>query len=153
MLCSFQTLYLWSYCTRGKNANSTKLQAQSKNQHYFHFQGEGVHSLYPCAYLWSQLLESAAHAWCAFDIFISQLTKKAVPCIWCWLGRCGNKRLLRSAALLQVGDTSFDLPEANVLIQISSHGGSRRQEAQRLGRVLRAKKGKGGGAWALGLGS
>lgn len=44
--------------------------------------------------------------------------------------------------MLQVGDTSFDLPEANVLIQISSHGGSRRQEAQRLGRVLRAKKGK-----------
>uniref|UniRef100_A0A2K6AP23 General transcription and DNA repair factor IIH helicase/translocase subunit XPB n=1 Tax=Macaca nemestrina TaxID=9545 RepID=A0A2K6AP23_MACNE len=42
----------------------------------------------------------------------------------------------------KVGDTSFDLPEANVLIQISSHGGSRRQEAQRLGRVLRAKKGK-----------
>eukprot|EP00061_Rhincodon_typus_P012330 g37995.t1 len=40
----------------------------------------------------------------------------------------------------KVGDTSFDLPEANVLIQISSHGGSRRQEAQRLGRVLRAKK-------------
>ena len=25
--------------------------------------------------------------------------------------------------------------------QISSHGGSRRQEAQRLGRILRAKKG------------
>jgi len=32
------------------------------------------------------------------------------------------------------------LPDANVLIQISSHGGSRRQEAQRLGRILRAKK-------------
>ena len=41
----------------------------------------------------------------------------------------------------QVADTSFDLPDANVLIQISSHGGSRRQEAQRLGRILRAKKG------------
>ncbi|XP_071811809.1 general transcription and DNA repair factor IIH helicase/translocase subunit XPB-like [Apostichopus japonicus] len=41
----------------------------------------------------------------------------------------------------KVGDNSFDLPEANVLIQISSHGGSRRQEAQRLGRILRAKKG------------
>ncbi|XP_002732918.2 general transcription and DNA repair factor IIH helicase/translocase subunit XPB-like [Saccoglossus kowalevskii] len=41
----------------------------------------------------------------------------------------------------KVGDTSFDLPEANVLIQVSSHGGSRRQEAQRLGRILRAKKG------------
>ncbi len=40
-----------------------------------------------------------------------------------------------------MGDTSFDLPEANVIIQISSHGGSRRQEAQRLGRILRAKKG------------
>lgn len=34
----------------------------------------------------------------------------------------------------KVADTSFDLPEANVLIQISSHGGSRRQEAQRLGK-------------------
>lgn len=42
----------------------------------------------------------------------------------------------------KVADTSFDLPEANVLIQISSHGGSRRQEAQRLGRILRAKKGE-----------
>lgn len=41
----------------------------------------------------------------------------------------------------KVADNSFDLPEANVLIQISSHGGSRRQEAQRLGRILRAKKG------------
>jgi superfamily II DNA or RNA helicase len=29
--------------------------------------------------------------------------------------------------------------EANVIIQISSHGGSRRQEAQRLGRILRPK--------------
>ncbi len=28
-----------------------------------------------------------------------------------------------------------------MLIQVSSHGGSRRQEAQRLGRILRAKKG------------
>ena len=41
----------------------------------------------------------------------------------------------------KVADTSFDLPDANVFIQISSHGGSRRQEAQRLGRILRAKKG------------
>ncbi|XP_076799627.1 general transcription and DNA repair factor IIH helicase/translocase subunit XPB-like [Clavelina lepadiformis] len=41
----------------------------------------------------------------------------------------------------KVGDNSIDLPAANVLIQVSSHGGSRRQEAQRLGRILRAKKG------------
>ncbi|CAG8673745.1 9225_t:CDS:10, partial [Racocetra fulgida] len=33
---------------------------------------------------------------------------------------------------LEVGDTSIDLPEATCLIQISSHYGSRRQEAQRL---------------------
>ncbi|KAJ9549876.1 hypothetical protein OSB04_022419 [Centaurea solstitialis] len=39
----------------------------------------------------------------------------------------------------KVGDNSIDIPEANVIIQISSHAGSRRQEAQRLGRILRAK--------------
>lgn len=42
--------------------------------------------------------------------------------------------------LSRIGDTSLDLPAATVLIQVSSHFGSRRQEAQRLGRVLRAKK-------------
>ncbi|KAL6122563.1 hypothetical protein NUSPORA_00329 [Nucleospora cyclopteri] len=42
--------------------------------------------------------------------------------------------------LSKVGDTSIDLPEATCLIQISSHFGSRRQEAQRLGRILRANK-------------
>lgn len=42
--------------------------------------------------------------------------------------------------LSKVGDTSLDLPEATCLIQISSHFGSRRQEAQRLGRILRAKR-------------
>lgn len=31
-----------------------------------------------------------------------------------------------------------------MLIQISSHAGSRRQEAQRLGRILRAKRGVAG---------
>eukprot|EP00340_Litonotus_pictus_P003935 CAMPEP_0170524694 /NCGR_PEP_ID=MMETSP0209-20121228/10178_1 /TAXON_ID=665100 ORGANISM="Litonotus pictus, Strain P1" /NCGR_SAMPLE_ID=MMETSP0209 /ASSEMBLY_ACC=CAM_ASM_000301 /LENGTH=332 /DNA_ID=CAMNT_0010813547 /DNA_START=1009 /DNA_END=2004 /DNA_ORIENTATION=- len=39
----------------------------------------------------------------------------------------------------KVGDTSLDIPNASVLIQISSHGASRRQEAQRLGRILRPK--------------
>lgn len=42
--------------------------------------------------------------------------------------------------LSKVGDTSIDLPEATCLIQISGHFGSRRQETQRLGRILRAKK-------------
>lgn len=47
---------------------------------------------------------------------------------------------LNTIFLSKVGDTSIDLPEATCLIQISSHYGSRRQEAQRLGRILRAKR-------------
>ena len=39
----------------------------------------------------------------------------------------------------KVGDNSIDLPDVNVIIQISSHFSSRRQEAQRLGRILRPK--------------
>ena len=42
--------------------------------------------------------------------------------------------------LSQVGDNAIDIPNANVVIQISSHYGSRRQEAQRLGRILRPKQ-------------
>ena len=41
----------------------------------------------------------------------------------------------------KVGDVGIDLPDANVGIQINSSSGSRRQEAQRLGRVLRPKEG------------
>jgi len=47
---------------------------------------------------------------------------------------------IRTICISKVGDTSIDLPEANVIIQVSSHFGSRRQEAQRLGRILRPKK-------------
>ena len=47
---------------------------------------------------------------------------------------------VNTICLSKVGDTSIDLPEATCLIQISSHFGSRRQEAQRLGRILRAKR-------------
>lgn len=50
----------------------------------------------------------------------------------------GN-HLCGTILLSKVGDTSIDIPEANVLIQVSSHYGSRRQEAQRLGRILRPK--------------
>jgi DNA excision repair protein ERCC-3 len=46
---------------------------------------------------------------------------------------------VRTICISKVGDTSIDLPEANVIIQVSSHFGSRRQEAQRLGRILRPK--------------
>jgi len=47
--------------------------------------------------------------------------------------------------LSQVGDTALDIPEANVVIQVSSHFGARRQEAQRLGRILRPKPNPSGG--------
>jgi DNA excision repair protein ERCC-3 len=46
---------------------------------------------------------------------------------------------IQTICISKVGDTSIDLPEANVVIQVSSHFGSRRQEAQRLGRILRPK--------------
>lgn len=39
----------------------------------------------------------------------------------------------------KVGNFAIDLPDANVLIQISGTFGSRQEEAQRLGRVLRPK--------------
>ncbi|RDX75821.1 DNA repair helicase XPB1, partial [Mucuna pruriens] len=42
--------------------------------------------------------------------------------------------------LSKVGDNSIDIPEANVIIQISSHAGSRRQEAQRLGHRMAGGK-------------
>jgi DNA excision repair protein ERCC-3 len=42
----------------------------------------------------------------------------------------------------KIGDKAIDLPNANVLIQICSHFGARMQEAQRLGRILRAKTGR-----------
>ncbi|KAI3975018.1 hypothetical protein MKX01_005129 [Papaver californicum] len=50
-----------------------------------------------------------------------------------------NSPDVNTVFLSKVGDNSIDIPEANVIIQISSHAGSRRQEAQRLGRILRAK--------------
>jgi DNA excision repair protein ERCC-3 len=40
----------------------------------------------------------------------------------------------------KVGNFAVDLPEANVLIQISGTFGSRQEEAQRLGRILRPKE-------------
>ncbi len=55
------------------------------------------------------------------------------------LGLFRSTTSLQTICISKVGDTSIDLPEANVVIQVSSHFGSRRQEAQRLGRILRPK--------------
>jgi DNA excision repair protein ERCC-3 len=46
---------------------------------------------------------------------------------------------IRKLVLSKVGNFSIDLPDANVLIQVSGMFGSRQEEAQRLGRVLRPK--------------
>jgi superfamily II DNA or RNA helicase len=43
----------------------------------------------------------------------------------------------RVLCISRTGDCSLNLPSANVGIQVSSHEGSRRQEAQRLGRISR----------------
>jgi DNA excision repair protein ERCC-3 len=50
--------------------------------------------------------------------------------------RSGELRLL---VVSKVANFSIDLPEANVAIQISGSFGSRQEEAQRLGRILRPK--------------
>ena len=46
---------------------------------------------------------------------------------------------VRSLILSKVGNFALDLPDANVLIQVSGTFGSRQEEAQRLGRILRPK--------------
>jgi DNA excision repair protein ERCC-3 len=48
---------------------------------------------------------------------------------------------LRNLVLSKVGNFAIDLPDANVLIQVSGTFGSRQEEAQRLGRILRPKSG------------
>jgi DNA excision repair protein ERCC-3 len=52
-----------------------------------------------------------------------------------------RKGEVRSLILSKVGNFALDLPDANVLIQVSGTFGSRQEEAQRLGRVLRPKSG------------
>jgi DNA excision repair protein ERCC-3 len=49
---------------------------------------------------------------------------------------------LRRLVLSKVGNFAIDLPDANVMIQVSGTFGSRQEEAQRLGRILRPKEGE-----------
>jgi DNA excision repair protein ERCC-3 len=46
---------------------------------------------------------------------------------------------VRHLVLSKVGNFAIDLPDANVLVQVSGTFGSRQEEAQRLGRILRPK--------------
>jgi DNA excision repair protein ERCC-3 len=52
-----------------------------------------------------------------------------------------RKGEVRHLILSKVGNFAIDLPDANVLIQVSGTFGSRQEEAQRLGRILRPKAG------------
>jgi DNA excision repair protein ERCC-3 len=50
---------------------------------------------------------------------------------------------VRHLVLSKVGNFAIDLPDANVLVQVSGTFGSRQEEAQRLGRILRPKSAEG----------
>ena len=50
-----------------------------------------------------------------------------------------RKGAVKTLILSKVGNFAIDLPDANVAIQISGSFGSRQEEAQRLGRILRPK--------------
>src|SRR5204862_652547 len=52
-----------------------------------------------------------------------------------------RKGEVRHLILSKVGNFALDLPDANVLVQVSGTFGSRQEEAQRLGRILRPKTG------------
>ena len=57
--------------------------------------------------------------------------------------RCEFRRgVLRKLILSKVGNFAIDLPDANVMVQVSGTFGSRQEEAQRLGRILRPKEGE-----------
>jgi DNA excision repair protein ERCC-3 len=49
---------------------------------------------------------------------------------------------VRKLVLSKVGNFAIDLPDANVMVQVSGTFGSRQEEAQRLGRILRPKEGE-----------
>ncbi|CAN5902964.1 helicase-associated domain-containing protein [soil metagenome] len=53
-----------------------------------------------------------------------------------------RKGKIRRLILSKVGNFAIDLPDANVMIQVSGTFGSRQEEAQRLGRILRPKGGE-----------
>ncbi|EWS74781.1 DNA repair helicase rad25 (macronuclear) [Tetrahymena thermophila SB210] len=61
--------------------------------------------------------------------------------VWLDLFRKGE---INTLFLSRVGDTALDLPIANVCIQIGFQFGSKKQEVQRLGRIMRRKEGQKG---------
>ena len=58
-----------------------------------------------------------------------------------WEELCGDFKAgrLRALVVSKVADFAVDLPNANVMIEISGMFGSRQEEARRLGRILHPK--------------
>lgn len=56
-----------------------------------------------------------------------------------WLYGEFRQGAIQGLVLSRVGNFALDLPDADVLIQVSGKYGSRQEEAQRLGRILRPK--------------
>ena len=48
---------------------------------------------------------------------------------------------IKGLVVSKIANTSIDLPDASMIVQVSGQFGSRQEEAQRLGRALRPKKG------------
>ncbi len=51
-----------------------------------------------------------------------------------------RERSISALIVSKVGNFAIDLPDANIAVQVSGSFGSRQEEAQRLGRILRPKK-------------
>ena len=83
-----------------------------------------------------------------FDLDLKLAAKLDIPLI---TGKMPNKErdvlydkfrkgTIHHLMVSKVGNFAIDLPDASILIQISGTFGSRQEEAQRLGRVLRPKE-------------
>lgn len=98
------------------------------------------------------LKQEAGHRILVIGEYISQLEELAVdtgfPLLTGKTPQLERERLYQAfrdrtvpgLVLSRVGNFAVDLPDADVLIQVSGKYGSRQEEAQRLGRVLRPKK-------------
>lgn len=83
------------------------------------------------------------------DVLVEFATRLKYPFIIGQMSNFEREQILRFFKQLpdwsvlfvsRVGDVGIDIPDANVAIEVSSQFGSRRQEAQRLGRILRPKE-------------
>ena len=70
-----------------------------------------------------------------FSLITGKTSQKKREELYSWF----REGKLSGLVLSRVGNFALDLPDADVLIQVSGKYGSRQEEAQRLGRILRPK--------------